>query len=119
NHGLLPCRIPPDPYSTLTFHFVHPDTLPTAPPPNTNTSASRTFTITVNPINDAPTFTIASDPPIILVGSGAQTVVGFATGISVGPANESSQSLVGFTITQTGSTGGLTFVAAPVINSNT
>ena len=55
-------------------------------------SNTATVTITVSPVNDAPVFSMAA-----LHGSsedgGPQTVAGFATGISPGPADESGQSL--------------------------
>src|SRR5690606_21262082 len=51
--------------------------------PNVNTSAAQTFTITVNAINDAPAFTKGADQTVN-EEAGAQTVVGWATGISDG-----------------------------------
>ncbi|MDP1835615.1 MAG: Ig-like domain-containing protein [Chlamydiales bacterium] len=47
-------------------------------------------TITVIPVNDAPTFNLGPD---IDAGSGTQTIDPFATGISPGPANEAGQPL--------------------------
>ena len=44
--------------------------------------------ITVNPVNDVPSFTKGPDQTV-LEDAGAQTVVGWATNISPGPANES------------------------------
>ncbi|HEX8169718.1 MAG TPA: Ig-like domain-containing protein [Thermoanaerobaculia bacterium] len=86
--------------------------------PNSNTSAAHTFTITLQPVNDVPSFTIASDPPFAVEGAGAQSVSSFATAISAGGgSDESSQSLT-FTVTPTGSTGTLTFSAAPSIASD-
>jgi hypothetical protein len=55
-----------------------------------DTSATNTFTITVTAVNDAPSFTKGSDPTV-LEDAGSQTVANWATGISAGPANESSQ----------------------------
>ena len=81
----------------------------------TNTSAAQSFTITVNAVNDVPSFTLAGNPATVLEDAGLQTVAAFATSISAGPANESSQSLT-FNITQTASTGGLTFLTAPSID---
>jgi autotransporter-associated beta strand protein len=57
-----------------------------------DTSASQTFTITVNPINDAPGFTKGADQAVN-EDAGAQTVAGWATGLGTGPANESGQTL--------------------------
>lgn len=84
----------------------------------TDTSVTRTFTITVNAVNDVPSFTLAADPPTILEDAGAQTVLSFTTLMDNGPANESAQTLT-FLVTQTGSTAGLTFTTAPSINPTT
>ncbi len=60
-------------------------------------SVNQVFTITVLPVNSAPTFTPGEDQTVF-EGSGAQTVEGWATGISPGPADESGQT-VGFVVT--------------------
>ncbi len=57
-----------------------------------DTSASQTFTITVNPVNDAPSFTKGADQTVN-ENAGAQTVLNWATAISAGPPNESGQAL--------------------------
>jgi hypothetical protein len=62
-----------------------------------DTSPRQTFTITVGPVNDAPSFTKGADQTV-LEDCGAQTVSGWATAMSVGPVNESPQVLT-FTIT--------------------
>ncbi|MFA6135503.1 MAG: Ig-like domain-containing protein, partial [Phycisphaerae bacterium] len=58
----------------------------------TNESAEQTFTVTVNPVNDAPSFTKGADQTVD-EDAGAQTVAGWATDISKGPANEAAQTL--------------------------
>ena len=55
-------------------------------------SSSSSVTITVNPINDAPSFTKGVDI-IINEGAGIQVVNSWAIDILTGPANESSQSI--------------------------
>jgi hypothetical protein len=55
-------------------------------------TASETATITVNPVNDAPSFTKGADSSAI-AGAPAQTVNNWATSISQGPANESTQTV--------------------------
>ncbi|MBM4050803.1 MAG: hypothetical protein FJ279_37380, partial [Planctomycetes bacterium] len=55
-------------------------------------SAVGTVTITVNAVNDAPCFTKGADQ-MVNEDAGPQTVAGWATGLSAGPANESGQSL--------------------------
>jgi hypothetical protein len=57
-----------------------------------DTSASQTFTITVTPVNDAPSFTKGSNQTV-LEDCGTQAIPGWATAISTGPANESGQTL--------------------------
>ena len=57
-----------------------------------DTSAAVTFTITVNAVNDAPTFTKGADQAL-LEDAAAQTIVGWATGMSAGPSDESAQTL--------------------------
>src|SRR5262249_7188248 len=55
-------------------------------------SATQTFAITVTSVNDAPSFVKGADQTI-LEDNGPQTVTGWATSISAGPADESSQSV--------------------------
>jgi hypothetical protein len=76
-----------------------------------------TMTINVTAINDPPSFTIAGNPPAVLVDAGPQTVNNFATNISAGP-NEVGQILT-FNLSPTGTTGTLTFLTAPAIDATT
>jgi large repetitive protein len=80
--------------------------------PNVNTSAAQTFVISVNGVNDAPNFTAGANQTVN-EDAGAQTVNPWATGISAGPANESSQT-VSFNIT--GNTNPGLFSAGPAIS---
>ncbi|MCY3018919.1 MAG: Ig-like domain-containing protein, partial [Planctomycetota bacterium] len=57
-----------------------------------DTSATQTFTITVNAVNDAPSFTKGADQTVN-EDAGAKTVTGWATAISPGPADESGQAV--------------------------
>ena len=57
-----------------------------------DTSASQSFTITVTPVNDAPSFSKGVNQTV-LEDAGATTVTGWATDINKGPADESGQSL--------------------------
>jgi hypothetical protein len=57
-----------------------------------DTSPAQFFTITVTPVNDPPSFTAGADQTV-LEDAGAQTVAGWATAISPGPTNESSQTV--------------------------
>jgi len=55
-----------------------------------DTSAIQTFTITLTPVNDPPSFTKGADQAVAQ-NAGAQSTGGWATAISAGPANEASQ----------------------------
>jgi gliding motility-associated-like protein len=57
-----------------------------------DTFATQTFTITVNPVNDEPTFVKGADQTVN-EDAGAQTVTTWATAINKGAANESAQTL--------------------------
>ncbi|MEO8032937.1 MAG: Ig-like domain-containing protein, partial [Acidobacteriota bacterium] len=57
-----------------------------------DTSANQTFVITVTSVNDVPSFTKGADQTV-LEDAAAQTVVGWATAISAGPADEAGQTL--------------------------
>jgi len=74
----------------------------------------------VSAVNDAPSFQIPSNPSAVNEDVGLQTVNGFATNFQPGPltaTDESGQTLVGYTVTSTGSTGGLTFASGPSIDN--
>jgi hypothetical protein len=88
--------------------------------PNSNASGAQVFTITVNTVNDAPTFQIPSNPPTVNEDEGAQAVNSFATIFQPGPVtatDEIGQTLVGYTVTPTGTTGNLAFTSGPSINN--
>ncbi|NNF55448.1 MAG: tandem-95 repeat protein, partial [Acidimicrobiales bacterium] len=79
-----------------------------------DTSADQTFVITVNAVNDAPSFVKGADETVD-EDDPAQTVVGWATAISVGPVNESSQSITGFNVSNDNN--GL-FAAQPAVDAS-
>ena len=62
----------------------------------TDTSLPQTFTITINPVNDAPSFT-RGDDQVVDEDAGAQIGSTWATDILAGPDDESGQGLV-FTV---------------------
>src|SRR5206468_546061 len=78
-------------------------------------SATQSFVITVDPVNDAPSFAIAADPPAALEDAGAQTVNNLATGLSTGPADEAGQALLGFAVTNNTNPG--LFAAGPALSA--
>ncbi|MCU0545336.1 MAG: Ig-like domain-containing protein [Oscillatoriaceae cyanobacterium Prado104] len=71
-----------------------------------------TSTFTVNPVNDAPSFIKGSDVTLNR-NSGAQTFPGWATAISPGPANESTQ-IISFQVV--GNDNGALFSVSPAID---
>ena len=83
-----------------------------------DTSVALTFIITVNAVNDRPSFTLAGNPAASNEDAGLQTVANFAANISAGPANEVGQALT-FILMANGTTGGLTFFVAPSIDPAT
>jgi VCBS repeat-containing protein len=74
----------------------------------------------INPVNDAPVFTIASTTVAVLEDSGAVSLAGFATNIGAGPAaadDELADQTIEFTVTPLSVPTGL-FVAPPTISDN-
>jgi Bacterial Ig domain/HD domain len=89
--GTLTFASAPNSSGTATITFVLHDDGGTAGG-GSDTSAAQSFTITVQPVNDAPSFLAGADQTT-LEDSGAQSVVGWATQMSPGPADESGQNL--------------------------
>ena len=92
--------------------------------PNVNASVPKSFTITVNAINDPPQFQLvdqnANTPQVdllVLEDAGLQTLSGFAAGVIAGPADEATQ-LLSFELTVQSTTGSLAFDAAPAIDAD-
>ncbi|HEV2890845.1 MAG TPA: Ig-like domain-containing protein [Frankiaceae bacterium] len=80
-----------------------------------DTSDGQTFTITVSPVNDAPSFTTAGNQTV-LEDAGANTVNGFVTSTSAGPADESAQTV---TVAVTNVTNPTLFSVAPSLTNGT
>jgi hypothetical protein len=78
-----------------------------------DTSPSQTFTITVDAVNDEPSFTMLGDQTVI-EDSGPHTVAGFATALPGGGADEAGQT---FTYTVSDDNAAL-FTAGPAIDAN-
>lgn len=78
-----------------------------------DTSLSQTFTITIAPVNDRPTFT-AANPPAVLEDSGAATVNNWASNFVPGPADESAQQNLGYTVS--GITNASLFSVTPTVD---
>jgi hypothetical protein len=89
-NGTLTYTPAPNAYGSATITVVAHDDGGTANG-GVDTSAPQTSSITVTPVNDAPSFTKGADQ-IVNEDAGPQTVAGWATAISAGP-NEGSQTL--------------------------
>jgi murein DD-endopeptidase MepM/ murein hydrolase activator NlpD len=76
-------------------------------------SPTQTFTITVTPVNDAPTFTAGNNVRVMQDPPAAQTVPNWARDISSGPADEAGQA-VSFEVT--GDTDPSLFAVAPAVS---
>ena len=96
----------PNFHGTTTFTYHAND--------GTANSNTATVTITVNAVNDAPSFTKGADQTVD-EDAGAQSVPGWATAISPGPANESGQT-VSFVVTSNGNPS--LFSVAPAVSSS-
>jgi len=79
-----------------------------------DTSAAQTFRITITPVNNPPSVTFAQSTVTRLEDSGAYSAASFAT-FSPGPASESAQTLVGYTVTNNNNA---LFSAQPAINTS-
>ncbi len=69
----------------------------------TNSSISKTFQVTITPVNDSPSF-IKGANQTVLEDIASQTISSWATLVKKGPTNENSQTLT-FTITSNSNTG--------------
>jgi hypothetical protein len=77
-------------------------------------TSTEQFVLTVESVNDAPTFTRGADP-VINEDAGAQTFNNWATNFSAGPPDEAGQTL-DLNVSVIATTDNLAFSAAPAIN---
>lgn len=77
----------------------------------TASSATVTVSITIDPVNDAPVFSVGADQSLTSP-TGVQTVPGWATGISAGPPDEAGQTV---TFEVTGNSNPAIFTTAPAV----
>jgi subtilisin-like proprotein convertase family protein len=85
---------------------------------NAFSTAAAVTKVPVTQVNDAPIFTIPSDPVTANEDDGAVLVSGFATGIAPGPATATDETgqTVAFFVTVAGTTGTLSFDVVPSID---
>jgi len=79
-----------------------------------DTSAPFTFTITITPVNDPPTFDVAGNVTVSLPAA-ATSVADFATNFSFGPANEAPQFLQNYFVSNNNNS---LFAAQPTIDGS-
>ncbi len=95
--GNLIFHTAPDRSGTSVFVIRLADDGRVGPPPNSNVSATATFTINIRSVNDAPEFSLPTSRQTTAdEDQGVVTVPGFVTGIRPGPAtaiDESTQEL--------------------------
>jgi uncharacterized repeat protein (TIGR01451 family)/gliding motility-associated-like protein len=77
-------------------------------------TVNSTLTITVNPINDAPSFVKGADQ-LVNTNAGAQTVNNWATAIVAGPADEVASQAVNFVVSNNSNT---SFTVQPAIDAS-
>jgi hypothetical protein len=87
--GTLTFESAPDAFGVATVTVVLRDNGGTANG-GVDTSLPVTFIITVRPVNDPPSFVKGPDQ-LVNQNAGPQSVPGWATGLSIGPANEAGQ----------------------------
>ena len=97
---------------TPNLNFFGVDTFSYTIGDGNNGSATATVTVTINPVNDKPSFTKGANQSV--TSFAPQSIVGWATGISPGPANESAQTL---TFNITGNTNPGLFSVQPAVSS--
>src|SRR5205814_2321319 len=92
-------------------------------------TSNGTATITVNPVNDPPTFNLGANPVTSLEDAGPQSIAGYASSISPGPTADEASQTVTFTVTNDNnalfsvqpaiaSNGTLTYTSAPNANGS-
>jgi hypothetical protein len=96
-------------FGAESFTYTATDTV------STLVSNVATVTLTVTGVNDAPSFTAGANQSVN-AGAGAQTVGGWATAISKGPANESTQNMLPFVVNVTSNSG--IFSTLPAVAAN-
>ena len=78
-----------------------------------DTSAVTNFTITVNPVNDKPSFTNLGNQTLTSWKNTAQTVPSWVNSITLGPANEATQAVNNYRVNITSGSG--LFTTAPTV----
>ncbi|MEG4085116.1 DUF4347 domain-containing protein, partial [Microcoleus sp. POL10_C6] len=102
----------PDAFGTSTFDVRVQDSGGT---PGVATSTTQTFTITVNPVNDKPSFSNLGNQTLTAWTNTIQTVSNWANTVIFGPANEATQTVSKYTVTNNDNT---LFTTQPSVATN-
>ncbi|MEG4257184.1 DUF4347 domain-containing protein, partial [Microcoleus sp. Pol8_C2] len=102
----------PDAFGTSTFDVRVQDSGGT---PGVDTSTTQTFTITVNPVNDKPSFSNLGNQTLTAWTNTIQTVSNWANTVIFGPANEATQTVSNYTVTNNDNT---LFTTQPSVAAN-
>ncbi len=113
--GKLTYTPAPDANGTSTFDVVVKDSGGTANG-GIDTSTTKNFTITVNPVNDKPSFSNLGNQTLTAWTNTAQTVNNWVNSVTFGPANESTQAVKNYTVNIT--SGNTLFTTAPTVANN-
>ena len=112
--GTLTFTTAPNATGSSTFNVSVQDSGGTADG-GVDTSDTQTFTITVNAVNDAPSFT-ASNPPTVNEDAPAQTITGWVTSFNPGGGtDEDGQAALAYTVS--GVTNPGLFATGPAVSS--
>ncbi|MCF6353196.1 MAG: gliding motility-associated C-terminal domain-containing protein [Cyclobacteriaceae bacterium] len=116
-NGTISFEITPHYNGYAVYELILEDNGPNAPAPNKNTSNVQAFTITVNYINDPPTYDRGLD---ITVDEGnlISTFENWATNISPGLSPNEQDQALHYTVNFAQVTGTLAFLIAPQISPN-
>jgi uncharacterized delta-60 repeat protein len=111
NAGTLTFTSAADAYGSATVSVVSRDNGGTAD--GGADSTTNTFNITITPVNDPPVITLATNFVVVPENAGPQSQTNFAV-FSPGPLNESTQSLIRYTLINTNNS---MFSIQPAINN--
>ncbi len=98
--GVLSFEVTPDAYGTATITFMMTDD-GSSGPDDVNSAGPFAAQLVVNPVNDAPIFSILGDVDAsddVTVAENFLLISDFVSGISLGPANESNQDILQFNL---------------------
>jgi Big-like domain-containing protein len=103
---------------TPAANYNGPDSFTYQASDGTFTSNVATVNLTVNPVNDPPSFSLAGSDINVSAAAGPQTVPGWATNISAGPPNEAFQTVSFIVTVALSDKGSFTSTGLPAIDGS-